>query len=223
MSMSYKSISALVMFALLGCDDSGLEQELEFDEAITDLHILIDGGDIQLIATDEGPAHVAADFTHHGGTKPKLDAFVDGSLLRVWVTCGDGCWGMRGQVTVHAPRGVRGMLETGDGEIDVDGAAGELVIESGSGPVSGAGLASPQLTVSTNQGRIDLEFVASPLLADLETGQGDIDLRVPTGAYDIDADAGSGSVHLDALIQDADSPRRLVLDTAVGDIRVSGF
>jgi hypothetical protein len=209
-------------FFMLGCDDSGLERELEFDESITDLHVLIDSGDIRLIATDEATAHVVADFTHHGGTKPQLDAFVDGSLLRVWVTCGDGCWGMRGTVTVHAPRHVRGMLETGDGEIDVAGAAGELVIENGSGPVFGSELASPRLTVRADQGRIDLAYVASPLLADVETGHGDIDLSVPAGAYHIDADAGSGSVVLDAVVEDLESLHRLVLDTAAGDIRVGG-
>jgi DUF4097 and DUF4098 domain-containing protein YvlB len=115
------------------------------------------------------------------------------------------------------------MLETGDGEIDVAGAAGELVIENGSGPVFGSELASPRLTVRADQGRIDLAYVASPLLADVETGHGDIDLSVPAGAYHIDADAGSGSVVLDAVVEDLESLHRLVLDTAAGDIRVGGY
>jgi hypothetical protein len=210
-------IAALV---LAGCEDRGIHRAIDFDVPVTDIHVLIDAGNIELVGTDEPFAHLKVAVTYHGSVEPELEAFVDGSLLRVWLRCGDGCWDMRGKVTVHAPKAVRGMLETGHGRIRLERTAGELAVENRTGQISGMELTCPRLVVRSDRGSAKLAFSDRPGLVDVATDHGDIDLEVPAGGYDIDADGDD--VRLESVFVDPSSPDQLLLDTITGRIRING-
>jgi hypothetical protein len=216
----------LAVGALLGtlaCEGRGLDESLSFEGPISDLHVRLDAGDIELIATDEPGVRVEVDVGYHGGTAPELQAFVDGSLLRVWLSCGDGCWDLGGRVKVFAPRGISGKLDTGGGDIEVEGAGGELVLECSTGAVRGTAITSARLRAVADRCPVMLAYAAAPTLLDVDVGQGDIVVEVPTGAYLVDAFSSNGSVVLDAIDSDPESRNELILSTYDGDVRVSGF
>jgi hypothetical protein len=208
---------------LLACEGSGLDESFTFDGPITELHVRLDAGDIALVATDEPGARVEVDVGYHGGTRPDLQAFVDGSLLRVWLSCSDGCWDLGGHVTVHAPRGVAGKLDTGDGDVEVEGASGELILECSTGAIRGFDLTSARLVASADRCPVSLAYDAAPTLVDADVERGDITVRVPTGAYLIDAHSGSGTIEFKAVDPDPESRNELILSTHDGDISVDGF
>ena len=218
-----KLLAVGALLGTLACEGRGLDESFSFEGPITDLHVRLDAGDIELIATDEPGVRVEVDVGFHGGTAPELQAFVDGSLLRIWLSCGDGCWDLGGHVKVFAPRGTSGKLDTGDGDVEVEGAGGELVLECAAGAVRGTELTSARLLAVADSCPVTLAYAAAPTLLDVDVERGDVVVEVPTGAYLIDASASNGSVELDAVDPDPESRNELILSTYDGDVRVSGF
>ncbi|MBW2275906.1 MAG: hypothetical protein JRF63_00355 [Deltaproteobacteria bacterium] len=208
---------------LLACEGRGIEQQFDFEDPVTDLHVLLEAGDIELIGTDEPVVRVEVDVSYHGSAAPVLQAFVDDSLLRVWLSCEDGCWDLGGRVTVYAPRDIRGKLDTGRGDVFVDGSAGELSIECGVGAIHGENLRNAELVAVTDQGPVTLSYTSRPTAVEVDVDRGNITVEVPAGGYDIDAYASSGFVELDAVVADPTCREELILATHEGNILVSGF
>jgi hypothetical protein len=207
---------------LTACEARGIDEAFQFEEQITDLHVRIDAGDIEVVSTDEPGARVEVDLRYHGSSAPTLEVFVDGSLLRVWLSCDEGCWDLHGRVTVHAPLGCGARLETGEGSIGVDGWSGELALECGKGSVRGTGLRSTRLWAVTDQGPVSLDYTTRPKVVDVEVYRGDITVEVPSGTYDVDVHTVAGSVELEAVDADPAARGELILVTHDGDVRVIG-
>jgi len=209
--------------ALLACESPGLERQLEFDEPISDLHVLLEAGDIELIGTDDPLIRVEVDVSYSGGTPPELETFVDDSLLRVWLSCYDGCWNLDGRVVVHAPRHVRGKLDTGRGGVRIESTTGEIAAETGAGSIRGIDLVSANLTAINERGPVVLSYASRPSAVEVDVERGNIEVELPAGVYDIEAHSYSGSVVLDAVTHDAESREELTLITRDGAVRVVGY
>jgi len=208
---------------LSACDGRALVETLEFEGPFSDLHVLIEAGDVELVATDEPGIRVEIDFDYHGGSPPELEAFVDGELLRVWLSCGDGCYDLDGRAVVYAPPDVGGKVDTGSGNIRVEGSSGGLFLESGDGSILGLDLGSPRLAAVADRGRVALAYASCPTALDVDVGRGDIEIELPAGAYDIDAYSGKGSVELVSVSADPSSRVELHLVAHDGDVRVVGY
>ena len=132
----------------------------------------------------------------------------------------------RGELDINVGSGAvqvtnaRGELsvDTGSGEVKVSDVRGESIsIETGSGGVSGSNLRSNDLKINTGSGNIEVTSLTSPqvsletgsgsVVADLageiwnvnvETGSGDITLKVPpTLAAEVDIETSSGDIETD--------------------------
>ncbi len=132
----------------------------------------------------------------------------------------------RGELDINVGSGAvqvtnaRGELsvDTGSGEVKVSDVRGESIsIETGSGGVSASNLRSNDLSIHTGSGNIDVTSLTSPqvsletgsgsVVADLageiwnvnvETGSGDITLKVPpTLAAEVDIETSSGDIETD--------------------------
>ena len=122
-----------------------------------------------------------------------------------------------GEVQVTNARG-EVAVNTGSGEVKVSDVRGESIsIETGSGAVSASNLRSNDLSINTGSGNIDVTSLTSPqvsletgsgsVVADLageiwnvnvETGSGDITLKVPpTLAAEVDIETSSGEIETD--------------------------
>jgi DUF4097 and DUF4098 domain-containing protein YvlB len=122
-----------------------------------------------------------------------------------------------GEVQVTNARGEL-SVNTGSGQVKVSDVRGESIsIETGSGGVSASNLRSNDLSINTGSGNIDVTSLTSPkvsletgsgsVMADLageiwdvnvETGSGDITLKVPpTLAAEVDIETSSGDIETD--------------------------
>ena len=121
-----------------------------------------------------------------------------------------------GSGSIHAEKlGSGSRLETGSGSIDANGLMGSTTLQTGSGEihaqlsskgdviaVTGFGdikLADVQGAVKAETGSGTLEISGQPTTAPwkLETGSGDISLKLGNAHFTLDAETGSGSVKSD--------------------------
>jgi DUF4097 and DUF4098 domain-containing protein YvlB len=125
-------------------------------------------------------------------------------------------------------------IQTGSGRIDLDAAAGPVVLEAGSGSVTarriGNGLkahtASGSIAVADVEGRVDLESgsgsiavsrVAAPAVA-VETGSGSVRLQA-LDVHKLEVETGSGSVEVELVRIHPDGSYKL--ETGSGRVTVS--
>lgn len=140
-----------------------------------------------------------------------------------------------GDISVATMRGTRLRLETGSGNITVtDGKATEIHVETGSGDVDAATTEGDNLSFETGSGNIDVSLSAAFQSARIETGSGDVTLRVPgTTSAQVDLETGSGDIDLGGLTLQVrrierdhvtgtlgDGRARLYVETGSGNVRL---
>ena len=115
--------------------------------------------------------------------------------------------------TVAMPRGLRLRASTGNGDLSVERAGGELEMQTGNGAVH-VGETEGRVSVATGNGEIEVESAKGPVRASsgngrifvstsegpvsAQTGNGDIDVRMKTlaDAADMHFQSGSGSIRV---------------------------
>jgi hypothetical protein len=120
-----------------------------------------------------------------------------------------------GSGSINADKlGAGSRLETGSGSIEATHLMGSTTLETGSGEVSAQLASAGDVVASTGSGSIKLENVQGAVKAvtgsgsleiggqptspwKLETGSGDITMRVGNAHFTLDAETGSGSVKSD--------------------------
>lgn len=140
-----------------------------------------------------------------------------------------------GDISVATMRGTRLRVETGSGNVTVtDGKATELNVETGSGDIDATSTEGDDLAFETGSGNIDISLSAAFQSARIETGSGNVTLRVPatTGAQ-VDLETGSGDIDLGGLTLQVrrierdhvtgtlgDGRGRLTVETGSGNVRL---
>ncbi len=116
---------------------------------------------------------------------------------------------------VQLPRGVKLVASTGNGDVSITNAGGEVKASSGNGEVEVRGAAGA-VRVSSGNGDITVERAGGPVVAN--SGNGNI--RVTTARGPVSANTGNGRIdaEMDALSGDDD----MEFDTGNGSITV-GF
>ena len=94
-----------------------------------------------------------------------------------------------------------GSLETGSGSVTLtDGKAATLHVETGSGNIEATASSGDDLSFDTGSGDVDVALVATFRSVHIETGSGDVTLKVPpTLGAEVDLDTGSGDIDLGGL------------------------
>ena len=66
-----------------------------------------------------------------------------------------------------------------------------------------------------------LNFIAAPRIVSIDSGTGDVTVRVPGGSYDISTDSGIGDVVLGFGIErDVTSANRIQINSGTGDVTI---
>lgn len=140
-----------------------------------------------------------------------------------------------GDLTVSGMQGTSLRLATGSGNVTItDGKAGTIHVETGSGEIDATGASADELSFETGSGNVDVALVATFQSARIETGSGDVTLRVPpTAGAQVDLGTGSGDIDLGGLtlqvrrIQSdhvtgtlGDGRGRLSVETGSGNVRL---
>jgi len=113
-------------------------------------------------------------------------------------------------------------VDTGSGNVDLADVAGDLRVETGSGNIEAHQLTSPSVYAHAGSGNVSATFAVPPDAVAVETGSGNVRLRLPEERYRVDTDHGSGEVHVTGIIDDPDADRWIAIDTGSGNIDVTG-
>lgn len=140
-----------------------------------------------------------------------------------------------GDLTVAGVQGTSLRLETGSGNVTLtDGKAGTLHVETGSGDIDATGSSGDEVSFETGSGNVDVALVTTFRSLRVETGSGDVTLRVPpTVGAEVELDTGSGDIDLGGLTLQVrriehdhitgtlgDGKGRLSVETGSGNVRL---
>lgn len=167
----------------------------------------------------DGALRVAGDCGSQGPV-PQPDCSVDLVLYVPVGTAVDVDSGS-GDVIVE---GVQGDLltRTGSGDIRADGVSGSVDARTGSGDIEIDELTASSLTASTGSGDVRVIFSADPDAVEVRAGSGDIDLLLARGdaTYAVDAHTGSGNREVD-IRTDPSGTRTITARTGSGDLTIT--
>lgn len=140
-----------------------------------------------------------------------------------------------GDITVSGMQGPSLRLETGSGNVTLtDGKAATLHVETGSGDIDATGSSGDELSFETGSGNVDVALTTAFRSLHINTGSGDVTLRVPpTAGAEVDLDTGSGDIDLGGLTLQVrriehdhvtgtlgDGRGRLSVETGSGNVRL---
>lgn len=140
-----------------------------------------------------------------------------------------------GDLTVAGAQGTGLRLETGSGNVTIsDGKVGTFHVETGSGNIDVTGSSGDDVSFETGSGNVDVTLVSTFTSLSVETGSGDVTLRVPpTVGAQVDLDTGSGDIDLGGLTLQVrriehdhvsgtlgDGKGRLSVETGSGNVRL---
>jgi hypothetical protein len=109
------------------------------------------------------------------------------------------------------------LADTGSGDIELTDIDGELRADTGSGDVDVDGIAAPSIRVDTGSGDVRVANGRAPSVQ-VDTGSGDIDI-VEVQLVTLDADTGSGDVVVRGGLAEATDVR---VDTGSGGVHLLG-
>lgn len=134
------------------------------------------------------------------GTRGELDIDVGTGPVQVTQSRGDLSVDTgSGGVTATDIRGESVSIETGSGDVTASRLnSSQLSIDTGSGNIQVTGLTAPQVKLQTGSGSVTADLNGEVWNVDVETGSGDVTLKVPpTLAAEVDIETSSGDIETD--------------------------
>lgn len=155
-----------------------------------------------------------------GSSQPTVSEHLNGTTLELGSDCG-GLFGWCGvDYVVTVPDASDVTVDNGSGDVSVTGSFGSAVLKTGSGDIDSTGLRAREVTAYAGSGDIALELGAVAPTVDVQTGSGDVSVKVPQDArYALSLDAGSGSEDVN-VATDPTSSSSMQVRTGSGDIEV---
>ncbi len=195
--------------------------------AMAALEIDAGDGDIRVVARP-GDAVTYSSSLKWIGRRPSVEVSAGGDQLRLKSSCPSVLLGAELPIfsrcdvdlVVGVPPATDVRIDSGSGDIALEGLNGTVSIDSGTGPIMATELGSPTLTIDSGTGDVTAAFRTRPTSVRVDSGTGDITVRVPSGPYAVNADSGVGSVSLRGVVNDPGADSRLSFDSGVGDIQV---
>lgn len=235
---------ALLLPALLtGCgasaDDAPPEQR-DFGPVGSRLTIAKDQGDLDIRPADVKNVEVTRRFDRWSviGGEPAATWRLAGDRLTLATDCGTLIGGCAVRYQVLVPRGLAVGIEgdngtisatgfsaalrirTSNGAISVDGATGPLDLRSENGGLRSTATRSPQVSATSESGKVDLSFAAGPRQVTVTTENGEVKVTVPRAPYKVSTTTDSGDVRTD-IPEDASAPRSITARTDSGAITLN--
>ena len=111
-------------------------------------------------------------------------------------------------------------VDTDNGSIEMESLAGSIRATNDNGRIEGIRLTSTRVSADTDNGRINLTFVAPPASVVATSNNGSVEVVVPDDgtAYRLDMDTDNGSTNNQLPLVDATSERSIVLRTDNGSV-----
>jgi DUF4097 and DUF4098 domain-containing protein YvlB len=231
-----------------GCDGSLRSETINLDAAETVDHITVESGSGNItVYADPDTDHVEVDAAIHGShTELRWD--LDAGVLTldhhcpwlaqcavdwtVWIPQTD----LDGELTV-----VGLSLDTGSGDVRVEGVTGHvsadtgsgnvdlrevhathLQLDAGSGNLDVRGCEAESIAADTGSGNITVALTTAPVHVELDAGSGNVNLSVPHDHYRLELDTGSGNIDVDGLIDDSSADNTIIVSTGSGNIGIHG-
>ena len=211
------TLTLMSIGAWSACDSPKHEEPLVIDERVLAVSVDVGSGDIDLVGADvtsvNAIAKIEGDSNHLGYT------LINGRLS-LYEECNEDPCGVNIQALI--PQDVPIEVYTGSGDVRVQSALDRVHLEAGSGDVIGIDVAGPDLDVQTGSGDIDLRVFQRAERVSVRAGSGDVRLAVPAGAYRLAVDTGSGDESVQGVTDDAAASGSIAIDTGSGDVRIRG-
>jgi hypothetical protein len=210
----------------------------EFDEPIEAVVIEIDTGEVQVFGADIEGAAMDWAFQWRKGC-PAADSYVEDGVLYIEAHCPPGAWACQTDFQLHVPAGipVEALVTTGSiqldqvgavraelttGEIDIEGAAGELEMSVTTGGIHAYELQADTVFAEVTTGSIDLGLEAPFEQVDAKLITGEIAMEVPEGCYDLDLDVVTGGISTTGVSCDCDAAAGIRAEVVTGSIDIRG-
>jgi DUF4097 and DUF4098 domain-containing protein YvlB len=186
-------------------DGCGRNCEIDYDVVVPSADISLVGDTGSGDATIEGLASV--DFRTGSGRIIARDISGD-----VKVKAGSG------DVTATRVGGAV-TADVGSGRIELDSVKGKMLVSTNSGDINGTALEN-EVTADADSGRVELTLAAAKPVR-VDTGSGDVEVKVPGGPYKVSGSSGSGDRRIN-VPTDPNATLELKITTGSGQVNVLG-
>jgi hypothetical protein len=213
----------LLCVSILACSGCSFHEpnihseRLDIQGAPSSLLVDVRAGDVRLRGADVDSVFVSAKID--GPTNHVVHEQGEDSLT-VFDECHEEPCSV--DLSLEVPRTIALTLRTGAGDVRLENARGDTFIRTGSGDITGVGLAGVNFSAETGSGDVRFE-VAPALRVHLRTGSGDVALSVPVGAYRLDVSTGSGDQEIEGVSNDPRASGAIDVATGSGDLKITGI
>ena len=113
------------------------------------------------------------------------------------------------------------QINADNGRVELARLSGTVNAETDNGRVLGEALSSESVTASSDNGRIELDFVDAPAYVEARTDNGSIEIALPDveEGYNVDARTDNGSEDV-VVVDDPTSTRTVIAETDNGSVTV---
>jgi len=206
---------------------------------IRSVEVDVEVGRVTVVPGEGDGATITRTRKHLWG-EPEVSEALEGGVLRIAAECPRVLtFGCSVDYRLLVPAGVsvrirteRGSVSVADitGMVDVDTKSGAVGLARTKGPVrvttaagnvDGVDLTANFMDATTGAGRIRLSLAEPPGRLGLQSGAGNIEVRLPAavGGYRVDADAGAGKVDI-GVEQNPGGSRTITARSGAGNIGV---
>jgi len=216
---------AAAALTMSGCGALGRskhdQQSYEVAGTITALVVNGKSGRVTVMAGD-GPVAVVERY-EYTRDRPRTSHRTEGSTL---VIEDAGCPGSRlarrcgTDFTITVPAATAVTIDTGAGDVRLQGITARLLVRLDAGSITGTDLAGPAV-VHSDTGEIELRFARPPASVDASTDTGSARIYLPSdGRYDVDAKVDVGDVQVNVPVERSAS-NKVTVRADVGEVLVT--
>ena len=210
---------AVTLLSTTACDETRMTStdSYEVTGSVATAAVNSLGGRI-VVTAGSGTAVRVTETARYTGAQPTPEHRLDGSNLIFTSGCrGLGDCGV--DYEIELPASVRLTLDSGGGDIRLDGVSGQIDLRSGGGSVTADGIAAPNVTARSGGGTVDMAFTAAPGAVRVESGGGDTTLALPGKGFAVHVDAGGGDSTVGVPVDPA-AAHRIHVRSGGGDVVV---
>lgn len=226
---------ALNVVMLLSLDSFQIQRS--FSPAGAQLSVKLDSGDLTLTPSSGDQVDLTG-IARYSLVRPTVAVAITEAGVTVTVTCPWFAIDCSADLTVAIPAGiaVTASTDTGDitasdlddlslqtdtGDLQVNGGAGLVHLDTDTGEITGTAMDATDVTASSDTGDVTLDFAQPPTDVSVQTDTGDVTVTLPAGApaYAVSAHSSTGSSSID-VATDPTSRDDISISTDTGNIVV---
>ncbi|MET7397101.1 hypothetical protein ABZS66_26805 [Dactylosporangium sp. NPDC005572] len=187
--------------------------EVKDDVSVVDVDS--QGGTIK-VTVGSGTTIKVTEIQKYRSDKPGRKQSVEGGEL---VLASTGCPKSDCSISyeLQIPSTLSLRLDSSGGPVTLNGMTGIVDVSTDGGPLSGEGLAPPELTARTGGGLVELTLAQAPDRIEVDSGGANVNLRLPGESYALEAELEGGK-QTGSIKSDAGSTHKLHIVTGGGNL-----